>query len=44
MNAPISRRDLFKILADLKISEAIAFANGKYFSTQLGLDSMKTPA
>ncbi len=36
--------DLFKVLVDLKTSEAIAFANGKYFTTQLGLDSMKSPA
>jgi len=34
--------DLFKVLVELKKNEALAFADGKYFSTELGLDVLKS--
>lgn len=33
--------DFFRVLVDLKTAGAITFADGKYVSTQLGLDLMK---
>ncbi|MCJ7635556.1 hypothetical protein MUP77_24600 [Candidatus Bathyarchaeota archaeon] len=33
---------LFKSLVELKKSGAIAFADGKYFTTQLGLETLKS--
>jgi len=34
--------DLFKRLVELKKNGAIAFADGKYFSTELGLEVLKS--
>ena len=34
--------DVFKRLVELKVSSAIAFADGKYFSTEQGLDALKS--
>ena len=36
------RGDLFKRLVELKVSGAISFADGKYFSTEQGLDVLKS--
>ena len=34
--------DLFKRLVELKTNGALEFADGKYFSTKLGLDALKS--
>jgi CBS domain-containing protein len=36
------RGDMFKVVVDLKKSGALAFADGKYFSTEQGLDALKS--
>ena len=34
--------DLFKRLVELKLNGALAFVDGKYFSTKQGLDALKS--
>ena len=34
--------DLFKVLVELKKNGGLAFADGKYFSTELGLEVLKS--
>jgi len=36
------RGDLLKTLVGLKMNGAIAFTDGKYFSTELGIDVLKS--